>query len=119
MANREIYRREDIRNALNAVLAANLLTMQAANTPESLDFARGFVAAVRAAASAFALEGEIDDPVRRLPKSCVEHFMEESGESHRHLPILPEVDPTDEEPFPVLRRRWKLDLGSDAASRGK
>lgn len=109
MANREIYRREDIRNALNAVLTANLMTIQANTDAASVSFTSGFLTAVQAIASAFALEAEIKDASCCLRQRKARPLMESRTGAGLNPPVEPEDDLVEEELDLWLRHQLRPD----------
>ena len=56
---REVYRRADIRNVLRSVVATNSSLLSLIVGDEKLVYEAGFVAAIRATAIAFELEGDL------------------------------------------------------------
>ena len=74
LPQRDVYRREDIKNALNAVMATSMRMTQVTSDPEAYIFTSGFVSAIQSVASAFGLDQEIREPSYWVPEGKY-HFV--------------------------------------------
>ena len=86
LPQRDVYRREDIKNALNAVMATSMRMTQVTSDPEAYIFTSGFISAIQSVASAFGLDQEIKEPGYWVPEGK-HQFVSSRQTADPNLPV--------------------------------
>lgn len=86
LPQRDVYRREDIKNALNAVMATSMRMTQVTSDPEAYIFTNGFISAIQSVASAFGLDQEIREPGYWVSEGKC-RFVDSPGPADPNLPV--------------------------------